>query len=204
VLFAEGWARPLLIAHAVVGAATIAVTTHLVVWARRFPRGDYRRLSGVRWLAVVGLGLYLVQFGLGNLLYPVYKVRVRAEHFDLPSSVRGEAQARFDARHTVDELRKAEAARTGRDPGLVGPPVRAPRDLSSLGRLFDVKEHWAALGLPLVAAAFAIAFAWRPAHDGPWGGRALLWFAVGAALCAWIPGLIGLWVTSFRAVGGLA
>jgi hypothetical protein len=201
MLFAEGHARWLLIVHAILGAASVAVTTHLVVWTRRYPRGEFSRVNGVRWFATVGCALYVTQFLLGNVLYPTYKVRVRSEYFDLGSAAAGEAEVRRKAREQVEDRRRADALHDGRSPGEFSPAPQAPRDLTSVSRLFDIKEHWAALGLPLVCALCALTWAWRPNRDGPWGGRLIFAFAVAAATCTWISGVIGLWVTSHRAVG---
>jgi hypothetical protein len=201
VLFAEAHAHWLLILHAVLGASTVAVTTHLVVWTRRYPRGEISRVSGVRWFAAVGLGLYLVQFLLGNVLYPTYKVRVRTEYFDLGSAVRAEVEARRAAREQADERRRADATHDGRGVGFTGPtPTVAEHGLGGVARLFDIKEHWAALGLPMIAGVFALTFAGLREGRGP-AGRLLFVCALGAAACAWIAGLIGLWVTSVRSVG---
>ncbi len=200
MLFAEAHARWLLVLHAVLGAATIAVTTHLVLWTRRFPRGELARIKGVRWFAVVGLGLYVVQFLLGNVLYPTYKVRVRTEYFDLTSAVRAEAEARGAAREQADARRRADATHDGRQVGFTGPRPANPVTLSWVSRLFDVKEHWAALGLPMIAGVFALTFG-RLREGGAVTGKLLFLCAVGAALCAWLAGIIGVWVASYRAVG---
>jgi hypothetical protein len=203
VIFLEDAARWLTVLHGVLGAAVVAVSTHLALWTRKWPRGDVSRVSGARWFASVGLGLYVGQFVLGNLLYPVYKVRVRSEYFDLGSAVKGEGELRERSRTLIDERRHADATHDGRTPGPPGPRVTAPIHLVHVSRTFDIKEHWAALGLPLAAAACAMTFGWRPKQDPRLGGTLVFVFAAGAALCAWIAGIIGLWVTTFRAPGGI-
>jgi hypothetical protein len=180
VIFLESQARWLLVLHGVLGAAVVATTTHLAVWSWRLRRGEKRRARGAVWLATVGASLCLVQFVAGNLLYPVYKVRVRAEYFDSPPAVAADAQAR-----------------RARSLGGAAPAAPPPR-LEATSRLFDVKEHAVALGLALAVAA---AFLARHAREGT--GDLLLWCALGSAACAWAGGVIGLWVTSFRSVGGL-
>lgn len=206
MLFAEASARFWLVLHAVLGASLVAVTTHLVIWTRKWPRGDIARIDGARWLASVGLGLYLAQFLVGNVLYPAYKVRVRTEYFDLGSAVQDDGAARQKARDLADDRRRADAYHDGRDPGGPAPPVAMPetRNLTHVSRVFDVKEHWAALGVPLSAGACAMALFWRPKRDGLAGAKLLVACAVGAALCAWIAAIIGLVVTSYRSVGDLA
>lgn len=189
MLFLEPHARWLLLVHAVLGAALVASATHLVIWTRGWMRGHYARPRGVRWFGAIVATLYLLQFGLGNLIYPVYKVRVRAEHFELMSSVVDDARARTEARRVIAERTRAGAV-----------PDEKPADLRPIARLFDVKEHWVALGVPLALAAFLLS---RRTPTSPLGGRLLFACAAGAALCAWAGALIGHWVSAVRAVGGI-
>jgi hypothetical protein len=191
VLFLEGSARALLLLHAVVGATTVAVTTHLFVWVRKWLRGT-RGTTAVRWLAGAGLALYATQFTLGNLIYPVYKVRVRAELLELPSA----AVADAEARQRADELVRQRA----------GAPPPPPAELRGTGpryaRLFDVKEHIAAIGLPLAALALLLVRVRRPEDEPSAAERGLLLWTTGcAAACSWFAGLVGLAVSAARAVG---
>jgi hypothetical protein len=180
VLFLESSARAVLVLHGVLGAAVVAASTHLAVWVWKLRRGQRQREAGARWLAAVGAVLYALQFLAGNLLYPVYKVRVRSEYFDSPSAVSEDARAR-----------------RARSLGAAAPESPPPR-LERLARLFDIKEHLVALGLALaVAAAFLVR------HEREGAGGLLLCCAVGAAGCAWVGGVVGLWVASFRSVGAL-
>ena len=208
MLFLENSARVLLVAHAVVGAAAVAAATHLVVWLKK------RRHAGVRWFALAVCVLYAVQFALGNFIYPVYRVRVRAEYLDQPGAVAAAQAARSEARANVDALARAQAAQAGRasappspapaadeEPALAGEDpadaAQEPLPLYKVARTFDIKEHWAALGLAL---ALGVCFLARrhPAEAGP---RDLLFaLALGAALAGWIAALIGVWVTLFRAI----
>jgi len=190
VVFLEGQARLLLVLHAVLGAATVAVTTHLFLWSRRWARSGARR-PGVRWFAVAALGLYASQFALGNLLYPTYKVRVRAEYLDSPATVASEASVRSAARAELH-------VRAGAPPP---PEPDGPRVLSPVARLFDVKEHWVAVGLPLAIVATLLVFGWDPKRDGAGARGLLLATTGGAAACAWFAALVGLWVSAVRAVG---
>ena len=205
MLFAEASARFWLVLHAVLGAALVAVSTHLVVWTRKWPRGEILRVDGTRWLASVGLGLYLANFLVGNVLYPTYKVRVRTEYFDLGSAVTDDGAARQKARDLADDRRRADSIHDGRGPGFLGPPVELPetRNLVQVSRMFDIKEHWAALGVPFSAGACALALFWRPKKDGLAGAKLMFLCAILAAACAWTAAIIGLVVTSYRAVGGI-
>ncbi len=191
MIFLEDQARLLLVLHAVLGAGTVAVTTHLFVWSLKWSRGAGRG-PGVRWFAVVGLALYLAQFALGNLVYPVYKVRVRAELLDLPSAIEGDAEVR---RAAAAEIR----ARAGVHESVGSEEDAAP--LSGVARLFDIKEHWAALGLPLLAAAVWLVFRWDPRREPSQQARWLLLSATGgAAAAAWLAAIIGLYVSAVRAI----
>jgi hypothetical protein len=77
----ESFARPLLLAHAVVGFAALGAATHLAAYAllaARRGRGlvQLRRFSLLSPLALAAQGL------LGLALYPTYRVRVRLEHLE--------------------------------------------------------------------------------------------------------------------------
>jgi hypothetical protein len=191
MVFLEGLARPLLVLHAILGAAVVAVSTHLAVWTHKALFG-HRRLAGLRWLAAVGLGLFSTQFVLGNLIYPAYKVRVRAEYFDQPRAVAEERKGRETARAEA-------AAKAGHGDEVT--PVEAPSFLPRLARLFDLKEHLAALALPLAAAACALAFAWQPDRDGRFAGRLLYACALTLAATTWLAAIVGLLVSSYRSIG---
>ena len=178
----------LVVIHAVLGAATVALSTHLFLWLRKWTAGRGRG-PGVRWFAIVAPLVYLAQFALGNLIYPAYKVRVRAEYLDLPSAVAAEAQLRDKARAEIH-------ARAG-----APPPAPRPDDpllTSQIARIFDIKEHWAAVGLPLMFAAALLIFVWDPKRDGRAARGLLLFTSGGAAACAWLAALVGLYVTAVR------
>jgi hypothetical protein len=153
-----------------------------------------RRATGTRWFALIGFALYGAAFVGGNLLYPTYKVRVRAEYLEMPSAVTEDVRSR--------EAARAEIRRRAGD----APETRTiqPARLSGVARAFDVKEHWAALGLPLAAGALALTRRWNPKTESVTSRRLLLLCTGGAALCAWLAMIIGLVVTSYRSVGGLA
>jgi heme A synthase len=195
-VFLETLARPLLVLHAVLGATTVALATHLVVWTWKALRGS-ARTAGLRWFGVVLAVVFATQFAVGNLLYPTYKVRVRAEYLDAPRIQIDEARLRARARADV-------AARLGRAPSPLpndGDDDDERPGLAGVARLFDVKEHLAALALPFAMAACALSLAWRPERDGPMLGRLLFGCAVIVAASAWFAALVGVWVASYRAVG---
>jgi hypothetical protein len=173
VLF-EAAARPLLIAHAVVAGALVALTTHHLIWIIR-SRGARRR--GEPRFAFLASGFFLLAFTLGCLVYPTYRVRVRAEYFDV-------AAAR-DAQRALNEELHHQAAK--------------PVALEKVAHVFDMKEHAIALGLLCSLTLYWLS---RRADPSVAATRRLY---LGLAWCAcgstWIAALIGLYVASLRAVG---
>ena len=81
------------------------------------------------------------------------------------------------------------------------PPPMVVTSLSRIGRLFDIKEHWVALGC---AASVALWILSRKLHpkDEP---RVLpLYVGLSAVQCgsAWFGAVVGLVTASYRSVGG--
>ena len=211
MLFAEPYARVLLVVHVLVAAALVAVSTHLVLWLRHFPRGRYTRLRAVRIFAVVNASLFVATFIAGNLIYPVYKVRVRTEYLRSAGSVlrdhhqrkreRVRVRAEYAASKADDDSVRPSASP---DPGIsqttrLELPVRTVK----LSRWFDVKEHWVALGMVLAISCMIILLFWDPNKHGSAIAPVVFAMAVGASASAWFGALVGIVVTSYRSVGGL-
>jgi hypothetical protein len=76
----EQAARPLLLLHAVLGFTAVFAATHLAVYALLTLRG--RGLSGLRRFSWIAPAAAAPQFALGLLLYPAYRVHVRAADLD--------------------------------------------------------------------------------------------------------------------------
>jgi hypothetical protein len=178
VLPFEAQARLLLVLHAVLGAATVAVSTHLVVWMRGYLRGKPQRKRAVRRFAWMSLALFGLTFVVGTLGYPVYKVRVRSGYLDNPAAI--EAALGGDDRSAAQAVHE----RTTR-----------------MGRWFDVKEHWAALGLMLTVALVLILRTWEPTGEAAVIAPLVVGMAAAAAATAWMAAIIGLLTSSFRAIG---
>jgi hypothetical protein len=125
-------------------------------------------------------------FVLGNLLYPTYKVRVRAEFFDNPAAV-------------AEEIRLRQAQEKLTSPAPASPTLPS---LSPIARLFDIKEHWVALGC---AASVILLILSRLAHprEQPSVLTLYLGLALFACLTAWCGAVVGLVTASFRSVGRL-
>jgi hypothetical protein len=173
----EPVARPLLVAHAVLGGTLVALTTHHLVWIIR-SRGARRR--GEPRFALLASGAFVAAFVVGATLYPTYRVRVRAEYFDAPRA--------HDAARALDRAHRAA-------PGpLIGTPA-----LERVARVFDVKEHLVALGL---LGSLALLWLSRRADPSAEDARPLyLGLAAFSCLASWTGLVIGLYTASLRAVG---
>jgi hypothetical protein len=77
----EGIVRPLLVVHAIIGFTAVFATTHLAAYSvlSALGRPNQRALHRFGFIAPSSL---IVQLLLGLLLYPTYRVRVRAADFD--------------------------------------------------------------------------------------------------------------------------
>ena len=186
MIFLERFARPLLLLHAVAAGVLVGASTHHLLQCRRYLRGVFPRVDLEKLYVVVAAIAYAITFTIGLCEYPAYKVRVRAEYFDAPAAIEADGVAR------------QQAAR------IAGSPIEArtgPRDLSWVGRLFDIKEHWAALGM---AAALALLALSRFAHPAEEPRFAVVYVGLSALVCsaAWMGTLVGLATASYRAVGG--
>ena len=76
--------KVLLIVHALVAMALLGAATHLVIVAWRLWRGERtaRRVRLLRIYSQVIGASFATAFLLGAILYPIYRVRVRAEYLD--------------------------------------------------------------------------------------------------------------------------
>jgi hypothetical protein len=210
VLFAEEQARWILVLHTATAAAVVAVATHLVVWLRGFVRGRVGRLAGARKLALISAGLYVLTLILGNLVYPVYKVRVRMEYLEQPGAVLRDHQRRAEIARSAEAEHRAllGQAETATTPALTDTEImeraaHLPRRTAKVARWFDVKEHWVALGAALAVGCAVILLAWDPRKHGMAIAPMVFLLALGAALAAWLGAIIGVTVSSYRAVGAL-
>ena len=189
VVFAEEYARELLVIHAIVAAALVAVTTHLVVWLWPWLRGSFRRQRGVKRFATLASALYLATFTVGNLLYPVYKTRVRLEFLENSKAIEAQVHSQLSAQSL--ELTSPIA----RD--------RVNTKISeghSLAAWFDIKEHWVGLALALSLAITFIVRFWSP-KEGSKVGLILFGLAVCQCSAVWFAAVVGLFVSAFRSVG---
>ncbi len=170
----ESVARPLLIAHAVVACALVALTTHHLIWIIR-SRGA--RTRGEPRFALLASGAFCLAFLLGCLVYPTYRVRVRAEYFDAPAARAAQLALSTEAHHVS---------------------LHSPA-LDKVAHVFDMKEHAIALGL-----LCSLVLLWLSRRSDPSAietRRLYLGLAYGACGSTWFAALVGLYVASLRAVG---
>lgn len=200
VLFLEEWARPLLLVHGVAAAVLVGASTHHLIWCRHYLRGRFQRARQERRFALVSACAFVVTFVLGNLLYPTYKVRVRAEYLDEPTSIAAETTVRREA--AARDLARSTFGRSSVSPAPATVRSR-PADLGWVGRLFDVKEHWVALGCGAALALLALSRFAHPSEDRRW---LVAYLGLSLLVCAtaWTGAIVGLLVSTFRSVGGAA
>lgn len=208
----EEHARWLLVVHTIVAVALVGATTHLVLWTRGYLRRECTRYKATRRFAYICLSLYVVSLTLGNLLYPTYKVRVRVQYLDNPSAIAADHDSRAESAATMRQrYEEARAFREGAsledatsievEPRLVDHPENS-RQAAKIARWFDVKEHWAALGVILAAACALILTFWNPRRHPTEIAPFVFGLAAGAAASAWIAAIVGVLTASYRAVGG--
>ncbi len=213
----EDYSSLLLIGHAAGALLCVALTTHLVVWLRRWSRGVPNHGS-VRRFAIWAACAYGVTMALGMALYPTYKVRVRAEYLENPSAISRATEAQAaSARLTFARNLESRRFRLGKANTVQSPEpfTEAERDAiaavaerritrgAKLVRWFDVKEHWSALGL-MLAGSLALLL-WVKSSEKPQRSiaRTTLVLALGSASIAWISAIIGIVITAARSVAGV-
>lgn len=205
----------LLILHAVLALASVAISTHLVFWLRPYFRGVYGNERAVRRFAALSAAAYFATMIVGLALYPTYRVRVRAEFLDNPSAITRavEAKARAEASaHRHNE--ESRVYRSGEAPRENSLTARSAEDIAieaeesvargvHLSRWFDVKEHWSAMGLLMSIALLFILSNWKPDKSREGIRFVVLALALAVALSTWAAALIGLLTASARSVGSL-
>ena len=192
-MLTEAAARWLLVLHTVLGAAAVGAATHLVVWTRHLVRGQHGRLRAVRRFAWLALALQLAAFAAGNLMYPTYKVEVRAAYLENSAAIAAAADAHLAALARVSAREQLVAPEATATSALV-------RRAAQAARWFDVKEHWIALGvLAALGLVLVLAF-WDPRAGGRELGPVVLGLSVIVAATLWLGVVIGVLTASWRAV----
>jgi hypothetical protein len=189
----ESAARWVLVLHTIVGVAAVGAATHLVLWLRKYVRGETGKRRAVFRFAWLVLALQLAAFIAGNVMYPTYKVEVRAAYLENGTAITAVEQAK------ARELDKI-AAREGTTAPQPEATVDVVRGAAKAARWFDVKEHWVALGLFVSAALILILWLWEPKGEGGVITPIVMSLAVVAAGTVWLGAIIGVLTASWRAV----
>lgn len=192
-MLTESAARWVLVLHTVLGVAAVGAATHLVIWLRGYLRGNYGRHRAVRRFALYSLVLHAAAFLAGNVMYPTYRVQVRAAYLENAGLLTQEHVARQQAIERIAEREN------------VAPPERtSAREVVSraakASRWFDVKEHWIALGLFASLALVLVLRLWDPRQGRAFLSPIVMTLAIVIAGTVWIGAIIGVLTTSMRAV----
>jgi hypothetical protein len=199
VILDGGWARWVLLLHTALGVAAVAASTHLCVWLRTYLRGASGRRRAVQNFALIALLLHAGAFLIGNLAYPTYRTRVRAEYLDSADAINADAEARARVNATV-RARALGGSANASDAELARATAGAADRGAKIARWFDSKEHWVAVGLALAIAVFALLRAWDPERDGR-GAATFVWLgALGACATVWFAAVVGILTATWRAI----
>jgi hypothetical protein len=192
-VLSESAARWLLVLHTALGVAAVGAATHLVIWMRGYLRGQLGRRRAVRRFAWISLALHAAAFLAGNLMYPTYRVEVRAAYLENAGAIAADRAAH---QRELERL----AAREGAPAPEVAPASEHVRDAARTARWFDVKEHWVALGLLASLGLVLLLAFWDPRT----GARAIAPAALGLAIViagtVWLGAIVGVLTSSWRAV----
>ena len=192
-MLTEAAARWLLVLHTALGVAAVAAATHLVLWSRGFLRGSFGRLRAARRFAWIALVLQILAFAAGNVMYPTYKVEVRAAYLENSEAI---AAAQAGHQRQLERLAAREAA-TAPEPTATGDLVHGA---ARTARWFDIKEHWVALGILASLALVLVLGFWAPPEDGRELAPVVFGLALIIAGTVWLAAIIGVAVASWRAV----
>ncbi len=192
-MLSESAARWLLVLHTALGVAAVGAATHLVLWLRRYVRGEHGRRRAVVRFAWLVLALQGAAFLAGNVMYPTYKVEVRAAYLENAAATSADSQ-----------LHERELARIAGREGVAPPRGAATESLvkraAETAHWFDIKEHWIALGIFVQAALLLLLAMWEPRRDG----GAISWVVLGlaciVAASVWLGAIVGVMTAAIRAV----
>jgi hypothetical protein len=189
----EAAARWMLVLHTALGVAAVGAATHLVIWSRRFLRGDFGRLRAVRRFAWLALVLQLAAFAAGNVMYPTYKVEVRAAYLENAGAIATEHDSRQRALERIVTRESAPAPMPTATEEMV-------RRAAGAARWFDIKEHWVALGILASLGLVLLLGFWDPRAGARELVPVVLGLAVIVAGTVWLGAVIGVLTASWRAV----
>jgi hypothetical protein len=185
-------ARAVLVLHTALGVSAVGSATHLVLWLRKYMRGQQSKRRAVLQFAWLTLALQLGAFACGNLMYPTYKVEVRAAYLENTTAIHSAATVH------AQELERI-AAREHERPPEAPATAELVKRAAHAARWFDVKEHWIALGIFASAALLLILSLWDP-REGPAVKPIAMTLAVIVAGTVWLGAIIGVLTAAIRAV----
>lgn len=191
-MLTEAAARWLLVLHTALGVAAVGAATHLVLWLRGVLRGEIGRLRAARRFAWLVLALQLAAFAAGNVMYPTYKVEVRAAYLENSAAIAADQDGHQRALERVAARERAAAP----VPTATGELVRRA---AAAARWFDVKEHWIALGILASLGLVLVLGFWDP-RAGRELAPVIVGLAVIVAATLWLGAVIGVATASWRAV----
>ena len=121
MIFLESHYRILLVVHLLISFALVGVVGHSVAYSIAYLKGRFTHFRTEYWLTFTSVILYAAAFLVGALIYPVFRVRIRADYFD--------------------------------------------PDLPWATSLFEIKEHFAAVGFVLILSLFILRTMLTPEAD---------------------------------------
>lgn len=192
-MLTESTARWVLVLHTALGVAAVGAATHLVLWLRRYLKGEFGRHRAVRRFAWITFALQGAAFLGGNLMYPTYKVEVRSAYLENAAAVATDHTARQRELAHLTERERARPYEGATTTEIVKRAARA-------ARWFDIKEHWIALGLLVSGALVLVLSLWDPRRDGAALSPIVFSLAVIIAGTVWLGAVIGVLTASWRAV----
>lgn len=192
-MLTESAARWVLVLHTALGVAAVGAATHLVIWLRAYLRGQHGRRRAVVRFAWIVLLLQLGAFVAGNVMYPTYKVEVRAAYLENAAGITADREGR---EHEIGRVMARESAEPMAAPATAEIVKRA----AAAARWFDIKEHWVSLGILVSLALLVLLRLWEPGRDGAAIGAIVLTLGVIAAGTVWFGAIVGVLTASWRAV----
>lgn len=192
-MLTDSAARWVLLLHTVLGVSAVGAATHLVIWLRRYLRGQPTRLRAVRRFALYSLVLHVLAFAAGNTMYPTYRVEVRAAYLENAGLLTEEHAMRQRAIETL-------AAREGVEPPERTSARETVARAAKATRWFDVKEHWIALGLFASLGLVLVLRFWDPRERHAALAPVVMGLAIVIAASVWIGAIIGVMTAAMRAV----
>lgn len=186
-------ARWMLVLHTALGVTAVGAATHLVLYLRRYLRGQHGKRRAVIRFAWLVLAFQVAAFLAGNFMYPTYKVEVRAAYLENAAAITAEEAARAKELDRVAARENVEAPQHSATVDMV-------RRAAAAARWFDIKEHWVALGILVSMALLVLLVLWNPSQEGAVIGPVVLTLAVISAGTIWFGAIVGVLTASWRAV----